>query len=745
MKLRSQMLMAGVLTLAVPIVGWQSVKQLYSALQQTRVDEQNLKVANMRLVVSEATEINQALASAMQSKGESDWYAQPSRYPLFVDGYDDDWQTLVAKPHTLVAQDSPVDADELSLSISSARRDKKLFLFLSVSDASVQYHTPPEIQTDLAEGELPDLQSQLVNGDAIELLLKDTDGHWQHGLFRAIAPGALSALTASDKPKPHAAAELAGQVIPGWQSAWQKTVGGYQLEIALPIPPNGTVLELAVIDVDEGSTERNRWLGTMNPATMAAIHRDGEHAVLHGRVDDGLQTRLFYDSESIRDRLQPWITPGVRARLFDVHGRPLADVNSLYTRLLPEEEAAAYSSDGLLDALLMRVFAFFIAGDLPLLPDSYRNAVSLSLSEARRQEVQREAPVTSRYVTDENDRVLGTLASLGSNAGRGYLLFEANEEHASAYAGSELARLFSLLLVVSLLAGCGLLIFATVLSSRIRKLSREAQHAVTDDGRVRGLPGSEAQDEIGDLSRKLSSLLARSAAYNQYLEALSGRLSHELRTPLSVVRTSIENLDRDQLDEQSQILIDRASGGADHLSAIIKALVESTRMEQTVQQAQMQPVRIGDWMQASLQRYSQVYRDVEFQLSPDVPQGINVQAAPELLQQAFDKLVDNAVGYSIDAPIVLYAKLTDASMKSGVGSPARHLALAVANQGEALDESLLEQVFEPMFSSRDPHASGPHMGLGLYIVRMIAQVHGGTVFARNKKAWVVIGMSLPAE
>lgn len=50
--------------------------------------------------------------------------------------------------------------------------------------------------------------------------------------------------------------------------------------------------------------------------------------------------------------------------------------------------------------------------------------------------------------------------------------------------------------MVSLLAGSGLLIFAFVLSSRIRKLSKETQLAIADNGRVKGLPGSVSADVI---------------------------------------------------------------------------------------------------------------------------------------------------------------------------------------------------------------------------------------------------------
>jgi len=370
--------------------------------------------------------------------------------------------------------------------------------------------------------------------------------------------------------------------------------------------------------------------------------------------------------------------------------------------------------------------------------------------------------------------VLGTLLPIGGDKPNGFLLFESNEDLASAYAGSSLARLFSLLTLVSVLAGSVLLVYASLLSLRIRRLSTQAQLAVADDGRVTGLPGSQARDEIGDLSRNLSALLARSANYTQYLEALSSRLSHELRTPLSVVKTSIENMDRDRLDAETQVLVDRASGGADQLGAIIRALVESTRLEQTVQQAQLIPIDMREWIQGSLARYAQIYPECRFvavgslqELAEGVgnveselgamPQrsdaieglgpalvlqverlpNVTLQAAPELLQQAVDKLVDNAVSFSGDRVITLVLS------RQQIGDR-QHLFLAVANRGKQIDQPRLTRLFDPMYSERLDGASGQlHLGLGLYIVRMIGEAHEGSAIAMNQAPHVVVGMSLP--
>jgi len=743
MKLRSQMLLAGALTLAVPIVGLQSVKQLYSALQQTRIDEQTLKVANMRLALSDEELVNTALTTGLVSAGEKDWYAQSSPYSLFVDGYADDWRELNEKAYRYEIKDAAVSykSPDLLADIRVAKSNENLFIFLTVTDDEVIYHKPPTMRSDAGEGELPDRQARLVNGDSIEVLAQNKRGEWKHTLFRPIAPGTLAGLQASGSGFDRSGNFLgvAERPIPGWVGAWVSDENGYHAEIKLPLPPSGTPIGLAIVDVDYSGEGRNSWAGTLSPTLMTEISSNN---TINDPFSSGF---IFHDSPPTYHYLKRWTSPGVRARLFDSHGRLMADIDNLYEKYDASDEAlaTAETSEGLWDAILLRIFAFFVAGDLPLLPESLSTPVTLILSDERRATVVNDAPTTSRYVTNENDRVLGTLAPIGSNPRRGYLLFEANEEHASAYAGSEMARLYSLLLLVSLLAGSGLLIFAFVLSSRIRSLSQEAQHAITDDGRVQGLPGSDANDEIGDLSRKLSTLLGRSAAYTQYLEALASRLSHELRTPLSVVHTSLENLDRTQLDAQSLQLVDRASDGADHLGSIIKALVESTRLEQSVQLADKQSINLTEWISGSVERYRQVYPEAIVRLS-SIPTGaVNVTASPELLQQAFDKLVDNAVGFAGTGPVVLHLTVDKQTLP-------HHASIGVANIGEEVPDETMAQWFEPMFSNRQTESRELHLGLGLYIVKMIAESQNGSVFARNQrttdaKQWIHVGLRLPTR
>lgn len=725
MNLRTQMLLAGALSLAVPVIGWQSVKQLDESLRQTRVDTQSLTVANARLAMAESDELRVVLEASRAPAKSTDLYAEHARFPLFMDGYADEWGNLSGKYVKF-------DAEGNQLRIRLAIRNNNLFLFLDIKDRNVVYHLPPVPKIDLAEGETQNKQAMLVNGDSVELVISNGKQRVDHILFRTEGPGPLTGVSAS----PGRTIASAGTRLSRYKGFWAATPDGFHLEMQLPLPAASSSIGLAFVDVDYVGEPRTRWLGTLDPKFMALQHAEKFDADEIG--DNNIPGNLFYASSVADERLKTWVTRGTRARLFDRQGRLLSDINALYEKTKIEYEYDP-AERGFLNAILFRIFAYFVA-DPEIKTQPFELAGGLHLSSEQTDKLALKQANTTHYITDENDVVLGSLVPIGGEKPTGFLLFESNEDLASAYSSSRVARLFSLLTLVSLLAGLVLLLYASMLSMRIRSLSRLATKAVADDGRVKGLPQSDAKDEIGDLSRNLSALLERSANYTKYLEALSSRLSHELRTPLSVVQTSIENMDRDKLDAETVTLMDRASGGADQLGAIIRALVESTRLEQTVQRAQMEKIDLLDWFKGSHARYKQVYPDVQIRAKVKFidshSKNIEVIAADELLQQAFDKLVNNAVGFTTDNEVTLLLESFEEQGKAWV-------RLAVANKGPAIIKERQKQLFDPMFSERDGDDGELHLGLGLYIVRIIAEAHQGEVSVSNNSTGVQVGFIIP--
>jgi two-component system sensor histidine kinase ChvG len=292
--------------------------------------------------------------------------------------------------------------------------------------------------------------------------------------------------------------------------------------------------------------------------------------------------------------------------------------------------------------------------------------------------------------------------------------------------------------LIAFLAGAlALLAFASRLSTRLSRLRDEADAAIDSQGRVKQLiAGSAARDEIGDLSRSFSTVLGRLAEYNRYLEAMGGRLSHELRTPIAVVRSSLDNLRLQPLPAEAGVYLGRANEGLKRLDTILTRMSEATRLESLVREHPRERFDAREVVRGCVHAYPRRRFDVDVPSEP-----VWVLGAPDLYAQMLDKLVANAVDFahtgkdSGDEPIRVRLEPRGADA-----------VLTVSNRGPRLPESMASKLFESMVSVRSGNSGGePHLGLGLYIVRLIAEFHGGRAEALDREdgSGVVVRVRCP--
>jgi len=293
-----------------------------------------------------------------------------------------------------------------------------------------------------------------------------------------------------------------------------------------------------------------------------------------------------------------------------------------------------------------------------------------------------------------------------------------------------LERLLFATLVAFVLAGAVLLALATRISWRIRRLRDEAEGAIDAQGRItRVFSGSNAGDEIGDLSRSFSSVLERLAEHHSYLETMASRLSHELRTPVAVVRSSLENLKLEPSPGEARVYLQRAEQGLARLSTILTRMSEATRLEQGLQATERERFDLVHVTAGCVEGYRSAFQDREFELSiPDEP--VFVQGSPELIAQMMDKLVDNANDFG-EPGTPISVRLERVGAAPDLGDPGS-VVLSVGNRGKPLPEGTRERLFASMVSMRrDAGGEKPHLGLGLYVARLIAEFHRGTILAEN--------------
>ena len=320
----------------------------------------------------------------------------------------------------------------------------------------------------------------------------------------------------------------------------------------------------------------------------------------------------------------------------------------------------------------------------------------------------------------------------------GALVAEATTNPIVSVRSEALGRLAILTLAVVAAVAIVLLGFASRLSARIRRLADEAENAIDARGRVSGLlSGSTAGDEIGDLSRSFSTVLARLVQHHAYLDSLASRLSHELRTPIAVVRSSLENLRLEGVDDQVRVYVDRAEEGLGRLSRILSRMAEATRLEASLATQERERYDLATVVRECMEGYRLAYPLCRFELM--LPPGpLTADGSPDLAAQLLDKLVGNAVDFATTGPPITVA-LTAVPGGS---------ELRISNIGPLLPAEMAGRLFESMVSLR-PQASGgePHLGLGLYVARLIAEFHGGHIRAENLPGsdGVAMIVTLPAQ
>ena len=138
-------------------------------------------------------------------------------------------------------------------------------------------------------------------------------------------------------------------------------------------------------------------------------------------------------------------------------------------------------------------------------------------------------------------------------------------------------------------------------------------------------------------------------------------------------------------------------------------------------------------LDSTTRAYRDAYKGREFEFTNSVDEA-QVTGSPELLIQMLDKLVDNAVDFSADGDTI---QLTLDERDDA-------LLIGVMNPGPELPERMRSQMFDSMVSMRGGEDSR-HLGLGLYVARLIAEGQGGRISADNVEGGVRFTVAIPRQ
>jgi len=562
--------------------------------------------------------------------------------------------------------------------------DQAVYLYVEVSDRNVVYTRPGAIAPD--DG--PHFSDRVSLISTSPLYLNETLA------FAAEAPGALMVYVRDEydfSPDP--------EIL----STWRDVPGGYRIEARIPASKLGTHLGIVVSNTANSlePPARSASFAARTPGAFVALSPE-LNAILASLAQSGMQL-LVTDASGWRIA----VSEDLSAASAGVTSGGSPFLRIIYDALVESGQAAELAEPDPTGREQQNYIVQALAGE---------ESVSwFRSSEGGKAIVAVAQPITL------DDSVLGAVVL---RQGTDAILSLTNQG---------LVRLINVTLIATLLVAGTLLGYATWLSRRIRRLSVAAEEALETDNLRAALPSERASDEIGDLSRSFSHVLQQLGDYNEYLRTLASKLSHELRTPLAIVTSSLENLEHEPLNEASTGYAARARDGADRLRRILTAMSEASRVEELMQHAEPETYDLRAALSSTVAAYRDVYPNREFVLDTELDTAMT-RGSPELIIQMLDKLVDNAVGFSQDDDTITFELEVRGDS----------LLLSVSNPGPPLPERMRHQMFDSMVSMR-PGNDGKHLGLGLYVAKLIAEGHGGRIGAENTADGVAICITLPGD
>jgi signal transduction histidine kinase len=260
-------------------------------------------------------------------------------------------------------------------------------------------------------------------------------------------------------------------------------------------------------------------------------------------------------------------------------------------------------------------------------------------------------------------------------------------------------------------------------------------HAAAIAGESEGqrLPVPVAHDELYRLGETLNEMLRRQEGALERERAFVADAGHELRTPLAILKLELElALTPDVPVEELRDRIRSAAEEVDRLAKLAQDLLVLARAEQGQLGLDKRRIEVEQVLEAVAARLGAPATGLGRVLRLDEPGRIAVDADQAWLEQALTNLVSNALRYG-EGDVTLRALRRNGTVE-----------LHVVDEGNGFDPEFLPSAFE-RFARADAARSRGGSGLGLSIVRVIAEAHGGRAYAANRRqGGADVWVSLPA-
>ena len=293
------------------------------------------------------------------------------------------------------------------------------------------------------------------------------------------------------------------------------------------------------------------------------------------------------------------------------------------------------------------------------------------------------------------------------------------------------AMLWSSLFALLVALGGGSLI-ALRIRGRLAAVSQALDRVAEGDLGAR-LPLTDADDDIDRVSQQVNAALVRLATLVNGMRQVSADIAHDLRTPLGRLRNHIaEALEATERGADTRPVLEQALAESDAIGSTFSALLRIAQIEAGARKARFAPVDLTATLRSVADVYADVAEDAQMRLAlqdPGFP--VWVKGDGELLVQALANLVENAIRHCPQG----------ASIRCELGLDGPRAVLRIIDDGPGIPAEERDNVLRRLYRLERSRTT-PGSGLGLSLVKAVADLHGGRLWLADAGPGLEVGLVL---
>ena len=676
------------MSFALVVIPWFSYLYL-SEMEDFLVDSQ----ANAQLLTAEgiSTLLNGRsdlfYELPLSPEGYEQLYAHPLQKPIRIDGRDNDWEEVleynIGFGNLDIGEDVDPELNQFYLALGE--HNDQIYALVTVKDDALVFRDRNILRLDLS--------------DHLRITFTGQDETVKKLVLTMTEPGVTTAYFIDNDWRYAIQGEPENR-IPGYMT---QLPDGYAIEFRIPLELLGSTRQfgLAVVDVD-------------NPESRAIESITGTLPSA-GREAYGL---VLLKSPEVLRIIEGLGYSGANIQVIDAQRRVRAEVGSYSSAPQQSTTLETNWTD------TWYSFISYFMEPLYNIIESSRRASPLLDDEVIKASLAGTPTYQRRYSDEDGEVIVAAHPIIAQNKIIGTVLLKQNTERILELRRDALQRIVNFSVLSILIFVALIFVFSVRLAGRITRLRTEATSAIDIYGRLKAnqlKAETQSGDEIGDLARSISGMLSRLHQHNQFLENMPRTLRHEINNPLNTLSTSLQNLEFEESPEGREKYLEAAKRGVNRIGMIVQNLADAASLEDALEAEETEVIDLHDLVQNYLQNCRVIHQSREFRYQ-GVDQTILAEVSDFRVEQLLDKLIDNAVDFSTP----------DSTITVGINADARNLTIFVTNQGPTIPPDQVDNIFDSMVSIRESNPDNRlHFGMGLYVVRIIAEHHGGNVKASN--------------